>query len=82
MLCGIVKLGYKLDLLFFINNFLASSSLRQLLVSLEHLLEHEQKREDFILAGAGDQDLRLILQDCLLNFGLESIVAYELIIFA
>ena len=42
--------------------------LHEFLVILEKVLEHEQKGEDLVFAGARDQDLGVGLQDCLLHF--------------
>lgn len=59
---------------------LSRGCLRQSLVRLEHLLEHQEKRQDLVLARARNQDLSLCLEDSLLDFGLQPFVAHKLVV--
>ena len=62
-----------------LDNFLSRGCLRQLLIRLEHLLEEEEEGEDLVLACARDHYLCLILEDGLLNFVLQTVLADELV---
>ena len=70
----------QLHLVFF-NDFLSSRCLCQFLVSLKHLFEEKQQRQDLVLTCAWNHDLSMTLKYGLFHLLLQSVLADKLMKF-
>lgn len=77
-----IQLDHHAAVLVVLDRLLARRGLGKFLVGLEHLLENEQQAQYLVLAGDGNQNLSLSLEDGLLNLRLQALIADELVVLA